>query len=169
MFFIFHITSGVSIHKLLTIACREALVQFKCSHGQVNGTLSWNCIHQCTGLLRGFIKKCWKDVSLLFWYFYYFIFMRTYFFPPFPFFASVYILFTASSPEFSWKCSVFSTRILWLSNRVLRHKTLKQRWKRRRDGTDKQGHKALEEWGGEMETDRKRERERVCLYICVCG
>lgn len=63
------------------------------------------------------------------------------------FLASVYIHFTASSPEFSWKCSVFSTRILWLSNRVLRHKTLKQRWKGLRDRTDKQGHKDLEEWG----------------------
>ena len=55
--------------------------------------------------------------------------MRTHFSPfPFPlsFSASVYILSTAaSSPEFSWKCSVFSTRILRLLNEVLRHKTLK--------------------------------------------
>lgn len=98
------------------------------------------------------------------------------FFPPFFFFRSVpsprvYILFTASSPEFSWKCSVFSTRILRLSNRVLRHKTLKQRWKRRRDGTDKQGHKASEEWG-ERWRQTGRERKSVCVcvqptYFCV--
>lgn len=87
------------------------------------------------------------------------------FFLPFRcFFAWVYILFTAPSPEFSWKCSVFSTRILWLSNRVLRHKTLKRHWKRRRDGTDKQGHKALEEWGGE----RWRQTGRESVYVCMC-
>lgn len=87
------------------------------------------------------------------------------FFPPFRFcfFASVYILFTAPSAEFSWKCSVFSTRILLLSNRVLRHKTLKQGWIRRRDGTDIQGRKALEEYGGE----RWRQTGRECACMCV--
>lgn len=84
------------------------------------------------------------------------------FFLPFRFVSSprVYTLFTAPSPEFSCKCSVFCTRILWLSNTVLRHKTLKQCWKRQRDGTDKQGHKALEEWGGER---WRQTRESVCV------
>lgn len=71
---------------------------------------------------------------------------------PFLFLASVYIPFTASSPAFSWKCSVLSARILLLSNRVLRHKTLKR--------TDKQGHKALEEWGGERDGGRESMRVR---------
>lgn len=92
--------------------------------------------------------------------------MRIYnFFLPFRLVSSprVYILFAAPSPEFSWKCSVFSTRILWLSNTVLRHKTLKQVWKRQRNGTDKQGHKALEDWGGERWRQTGRKRECVCV------
>jgi len=56
-----------------------------------------------------------------------------------------FILFSPPSLEFSWDCSVFSTRTLRLSNRVLRQKTLKQHWKRQEYGTDKEYHKAVEE------------------------
>lgn len=104
---------------------------------------------------RFHLKICWKEFSLLFWYFYYFIFMRTSFFPPFSvFLAWVYILFTASPLEFSWKCSVCSTRILWLSNRVLRHKTLEQCWKKR--------------WLTNRDTKSWRNKERE-MCVCLCG
>lgn len=102
-----------------------------------------------------------EKTFLPFWYFYYFIFMRTLFLP-FRF-ASLpqFSLFTALSLGFSWKRSVFFTRILWLCNRVLRHKTLQQHWRRRRDGTDKQGHKASQEWG----EVRWKQTGREC--VCV--
>lgn len=119
--------------------------------------------------------------------------MRTSFFPPFPvFLASVYILFTASSPEFSWKCSVFSTRILWLSNRVLRHNIPEQRWKRTagqdwQTGTQrlvrmKEGEKEMkmERWGPNFSTctwklSPKCHRkcifgfQRSCGVTCTCS
>lgn len=109
-------------------------------------TDKWMALHHENVLMHKLVKRFRfendEKTFLPFWYFYYFIFMRTLFLP-FRF-ASLpqFSLFTALSLGFSWKRSVFSTRILWLCNRVLRHKTLQQHWRRRRDGTDKQGHKA---------------------------
>lgn len=68
--------------------------------------------------------------------------------------------------EFSWKCSVFPRRILRLSNRVLRHKTLKRRWRRQGD---------WQTWtqspGGtrrrEMRRQAGRSRVCACVYVCV--
>lgn len=109
-------------------------------------TDKWMALHHENVLMHKLVKRLRfendEKTFLPFWYFYYFLFMRTLFLP-FRF-ASLpqFSLFTALSLGFSWKRSVFSTRILWLCNRVLRHKTLQQHWRRRRDGTDKQGHKA---------------------------
>lgn len=149
--FIFHITAEHFIHKQPAEFSLDAVQH-------VNDTKR---SRRCTRMRFNYAEKTFHYCSGIF----IILFSWGLFFHPFRFVSSprVYILFTAPSPEFSWKCSVFSTRILWLSNTVLRHKTLKQFWKRQRDGTDKQGHKALEEWGGERWRQAGRKRECVCV------
>lgn len=103
----------------------------------VSSDLSWNFIHHYRCLLLKYVEKMFHYCAGIF----IILFLQGLNFPPTFFrFACIRLHFLncAFLSEFSWKCSVFSTGILWPSNG-----TLERRWKRWRDRTDTKTFKEL--------------------------
>lgn len=126
--------SPLFIHELLIIG--------ESCHRLVSSDLSWNFIHHHRCLFLKYVEKMFHYCAGIF----IILFLRGLNFSPTFFrFACVRLhsLYCAFLSEFSWKCSVFSTGILWPSNGALGHKTLERCWKRWRDRTDTKAFKEL--------------------------